>query len=46
MAGRRRPCAQAGSDDRLDAFNEEKSPEEVRQALLIAANEAHIDYKS
>jgi predicted ATPase with chaperone activity len=26
----------------LDAFNEVKSPEEARQALLIAASEAHI----
>jgi len=29
----------------LDAFNELKSPEEVRQALLIAASEAHIQVK-
>ncbi|PZM15451.1 DUF982 domain-containing protein [Rhizobium tubonense] len=29
----------------LDAMNEAKSPEEVRSALLIAASEAHLDYK-
>ncbi|WP_420820675.1 DUF982 domain-containing protein [Rhizobium tubonense] len=27
----------------LDVFNEEKSPEEVRQALLDAATAAHLD---
>ncbi|PZM07567.1 DUF982 domain-containing protein [Rhizobium tubonense] len=30
----------------LDAFNEEKSPEEVRQALLIAAAEANLDHSN
>ncbi|PZM14617.1 DUF982 domain-containing protein [Rhizobium tubonense] len=29
----------------LEAFNEEKSPEEVRQALLYAATEANLDFK-
>jgi hypothetical protein len=29
----------------LEAFNGEMSPEEVRQALLIAASEAHIQVK-
>jgi hypothetical protein len=29
----------------LDAMNEVKSPDEVRSALLVAASEAHLDYK-
>ncbi|PZM15011.1 hypothetical protein [Rhizobium tubonense] len=30
----------------LDDFNEEKSPEEVRQTLLIAASEANLDHSN
>jgi hypothetical protein len=29
----------------LDAFNQQKSPEEVRQALLVAAVEAHLNFR-
>ena len=39
------PARQKAQMAILDAFNEEKSPEEVRQALLDAAAEAHLDYK-
>jgi hypothetical protein len=28
----------------LDAFNDAAEPEEVRSALLVAADEAHLQY--